>query len=38
MVVRTRALNPKPGILPLRRIRFMIRFCIHRPTGPPLPG
>src|SRR4029453_7275024 len=38
MVVSTRALNPKPGILPLRRIRLMTRFCIHRPIGPPVPG
>jgi hypothetical protein len=38
MVVRTRALNPRPGILPVRRIRFMTRCCIHRPIGPPVPG
>jgi hypothetical protein len=38
MVVRTRALNPKPGILALRRIRLMTRLVSHRPIGPPVPG
>jgi hypothetical protein len=38
IVVRDQGVKPKPGTLPLRRIRLMTRFVIHRPTGPPVPG